>query len=87
MSQPEKMVPTTSKTPTSASSPAAVVSAIPWSCAAGMKWVPISPFVDQPQTQKVKNRAQKVHVRPACLRVLSATTAAPGPDRSVAGST
>lgn len=54
-----------SKIPTSASSQAAVVCAIPWSCAAGMKWVWISPFVDQPHTQKVSSKAQKAHVRDA----------------------
>ena len=41
-----------SKTPISASRLAAVVAGMPWSCAAGMKWVPIRPLVDQPQIQK-----------------------------------
>ena len=36
---------------------------MPWSCAAGMKWVPISPLVDQPQIQKVMNRIQNTRVR------------------------
>ncbi len=47
-----------SKTPTTASSPAAVVAGIPWSCAAGTKCVWMMPFVDQPQTQKVSTSAQ-----------------------------
>ena len=49
------MVPMMSKTPIRASRPALVEAGIPWSCAAGMKWVPISPLVDQPQIQKVPN--------------------------------
>ena len=52
VSQPEKIVPTMSNRPTSASSPAAVVVGMPWSCAAGMKCVPTSPFVDAPQIAK-----------------------------------
>ena len=49
VSQPDAIVPTTSNRPTSASSPAAVVSGMPWSWAAGMKWVAISPLVVTPQ--------------------------------------
>ena len=52
VSQPEQMVPTTSKTPTSASRLAAVVIGIPWSCAAGMKCVPTRPLVEAPQIAK-----------------------------------
>ena len=52
-----------SKTPISASRLAEVVSGMPWSCAAGMKWVPIRPLVDQPQIQKVRNSAQNVQRR------------------------
>ena len=36
---------------------------MPWSWAAGMKWVPIRPLVDQPQIQKVRNSAQNVQRR------------------------
>ena len=63
VSQPEATVPTMSKMPISASSEADVVAGMPWSCAAGMKWVPIRPLVDQPQIQKVRNSAQKVQLR------------------------
>ena len=45
-----------SNTPISASRPAAVVTGMPWSCAAGMKWVAISPFVDQPQMKNVADQ-------------------------------
>lgn len=53
MNQPEAMVPTTSNTPTTASSPAAAVTGMPWSWAAGTKWVRTSPFVVAPQIAKV----------------------------------
>ena len=54
-----------SKTPIRASRPALVVAGMPWSWAAGMKWVPISPLVDQPQIQNVPKRIQKVRLRRA----------------------
>jgi hypothetical protein len=76
-----------SKIPIRASRPAEVVAGMPWSWAAGMKWVPIRPLVDQPQTQNVRNSAQKVQVRLASRSVLSATAAGPGPERTTGGST
>ena len=66
-----------SKIPIRASRPALVVSGMPWSCAAGMKWVPIRPLVDQPQIQNVTNRIQNVRDRELSRRVLIATRAAP----------
>ena len=51
-----------SKIPMSASRLALVVGGMPWSWAAGMKWVPISPLVDQPQIQKEPNRIQKMRL-------------------------
>jgi hypothetical protein len=66
-----------SKTPIRASRLALVVAGRPWSWAAGMKWVPISPLVDQPQIQKVPNRIQNVRDRALSLRVRTATVAAP----------
>ena len=49
-----------SKTPISASSDAAGTSPIPWSCAAGIRCVPIRPVVDAPQMKKLPVRSQKV---------------------------
>src|SRR3954453_7514281 len=69
------MVPTTSNTPTTASSPAAVVSGIPWSCAEGMKWVPMRPLVVAPQMANPATRAQNVRTLPADTRVLTARRA------------
>jgi hypothetical protein len=46
-----------------ASSPAATVLGIPWSLAAGMKWVPISPFVVIPQIAKLPASSQKAGMR------------------------
>ena len=75
-------MPTMSKTPISASRLAEVVSGMPWSCAAGMKWVPMSPLVDHPQIQNVRNSAQKTQVRLASRKDLDARrAAAPGPER------
>ena len=76
-----------SKMPIRASSPAAVVCGMPWSWAAGMKWVPIRPLVDQPQIQKVRNSAQKVQRRLTCAQGGQRRAAAPGPERSTGGST
>ena len=56
-------MPAMSKMPTRASRLAAVVAAMPWSCAAGMKWVPISPLVVAPQMAKLPASSQKVPVR------------------------
>ena len=76
-----------SKTPISASRLAAVVAGSPWSCAAGMKWVPIRPFVDQPQMQNDRNSAQNVHRRDTWTSVRTASRAAPGPPATGGGST
>ena len=84
MSQPEATVPTMSKMPISASREADVVSGIPWSCAAGMKCVPISPFVDQPQIQNDRNSAQNVQ-RPAGLAQLVSDSLAGGGAVAAAG--
>lgn len=65
VSHPEAMVPTMSKIPTSASSPAAVVCDMPWSCAEGMKWMPMSPLVVAPQIAKASASAQKAWCRTA----------------------
>ena len=73
-----------SKIPISASRLAEVVSGMPWSCAAGMKWVPIRPLVDQPQIQKVRNSAQNVQLRLASRRVRHGDPAGPAPRRSTA---
>jgi hypothetical protein len=50
---------------------------MPWSCAEGMKWVAISPLVDAPQIAKPIARAQKVRVRAASTRVVTARRAGP----------
>ena len=52
---------------------------MPWSCAAGMKWVPISPLVVAPQIAKPAASAQNVRVRAASARVATARRAGPGP--------
>ena len=65
-----------SKMPTTIKSPAAVVVAIPWSCAEGMKWMPIRPFVVAPQIANAPAKAQKDLVRAACRSALSAKAAA-----------
>ena len=68
--------------PTRASRPAAVVWAMPWSWAAGMKCVWIRPLVDQPHTQKVRTSAQKAHDREDWRRTRIAASAG---DSVVAG--
>lgn len=77
VSQPEAMVPTMSKSPTRASSPAAVVSAMPWSCAAGTKCVPTRPLVVAPQIANPPASSQKGRVRAAAASAPSARVAAP----------
>ena len=77
MSQPEKIVPATSKIPTTASSDAAVVGGMPWSCAAATKCVPIRPLVDMPQIANPPASSQKVEVRVASRSVRSARATAP----------
>ena len=76
MSQPLATVPMMSKMPIRASSPALVDAGIPWSCAAGMKCVPIRPFVDQPQIQNVPKRIQNVRLRVFSRNAPIATRAA-----------
>lgn len=66
-----------SKTPITASSEAAVVSGMPWSWAAGMKWVPTRPFVLAPQIAKPMARYQKCRVRAASRSTRTARAAAP----------
>ncbi len=65
-----------SKSPTSASSDAAVVVGIPWSCAAGMKWVPTRPLVVAPQIAKPPASSQNGLVRAAPRRASIAVRAA-----------
>src|SRR5205807_1625144 len=50
---------------------------IPWSCAAGMKCVPISPLVVAPQIANAPASSQKVPVREAWRSADSARRAAP----------
>ena len=87
MSQPDATVPAMSKIPTTASSPAAVVLGIPWSCAAGTKWVWMMPFVDQPQTQKVSTSAQNTQRWLAARSTRTATTAGEAVGRVGGGTT
>ena len=58
---------------------AADVGGSPWSCAAGMKWVPTRPFVDHPQMKNVTNSSQKARVLEASRRRIIATFAGPAP--------
>lgn len=78
MNQPDATVPTTSNTPITASSPAAAVTGMPWSWAAGTKWVLTRPFVEAPQIAKVPASSQKGPVRAALTRTVTARRAAPG---------
>ena len=75
VSQPDAIVPATSKSPTSASRLAATVIGMPWSCAAGMKCVPIRPLVVAPQMAKLPASSQKTRVRDASTRARTATAA------------
>ncbi len=68
-----------SKAPITASRPAAVVGGIPWSWAAGMKCVWISPLVDQPQMKNVPTRIQNVAEWEASRNTRIAVRAAPLP--------
>ena len=65
-----------SKIPIRASRLALVVAGIPWSWAAGMKWVPIRPLVDHPQIQKDAMRHQNVRLRLLSRRIRIAIRAA-----------
>lgn len=78
MNQPEAMVPATSNTPMTASSEAAVVTGMPWSWAAGTKWVWIRPLVEAPQIAKVPASSQNGPVRTAENSTASVRRAAPG---------
>ena len=51
-------MPAMSNMPTTASSPAAVVAGMPWSWAAGTKWVRMMPLVDHPRSRRSPTRAQ-----------------------------
>ena len=77
MSQPEKIVPAMSKRPTTASSPAAVVTGMPWSCAAGMKCGCTSPLVDMPQMKKPPASSQNGRVLAPSTSPRTALRAAP----------
>jgi hypothetical protein len=77
VSQPEAIVPAMSKIPTSASSPAATVGGIPWSCAAGMKCGWMSPNVVAPQIAIPATRYQNGPVRAASRSARTASRAAP----------
>ena len=68
-------MPTTSKMPTTASSEAAVVAGMPWSWAAGTKWVAISPLVVMPQMAKPPDSNQNVRLRDASRSTDSARAA------------
>jgi hypothetical protein len=76
VSQPDAIVPAMSNRPTSASRLAAVVVGMPWSWAAGMKWVPTSPLVVAPQIAKPPASNQKGWVRAAPRRPSTAMRAA-----------
>jgi hypothetical protein len=67
-----------SKTPTTASSPAAVVAGMPWSCAADTKWLLMIPFVVQPQTKNVPASSRKDRVQNASRSTVTAWTTACG---------
>ncbi len=56
---------------------AAVVTGMPWSCAAGMKCCWTSPVVVAPQTKKPPASSQNVRVRAARNSVPTASRAAP----------
>src|SRR3954449_4849353 len=66
-----------SKIPTTASSPAAVVTGMPWSCAEGMKCGCTRPLVDAPQIMKLTASTQNTRVRPASASPRRAVRAAP----------
>ena len=70
-------MPTTSKTPMTASSEAAAVMGMPWSWAAGTKWVWIRPLVEAPQIAKVPARSQNGPVRTADSSTWTVRRAAP----------
>ena len=59
---------------------------IPWSWAAGMKWVPIRPLVDQPQIQNVSEQdPERPRLRALSRSVRTATAAAPRGARPTGG--
>src|SRR5919201_55875 len=63
VSQPERVVPTRSKTPMAASMPAAVTSGRPCSTEAGIRWTAIRPTVVAPHTAKLPASSQKSRTR------------------------
>ncbi len=71
-------MPATLTTPITASSEAATVVGMPWSCAAGVKWVHMIPLVDAPQIAKVPASSQNGPVRRAANSTRSARRAASG---------
>lgn len=77
MSQPEKIVPMMSKIPMTASSEAAAVMGMPWSCAEGTKCVRIRPLVVAPQIAKVPASSQNGPVRAASNRTRRVRLATP----------
>ena len=56
--QPDAMVPISEKSPMTETRPAAMVTPMPWSCAAGTKCVHIMPLVVAPHTAKLPARIQ-----------------------------
>ena len=71
--------------PMTASSEAAVVTRRPWSWAAGMKRVPMSPLADHPHTKNDPASSQKARVREASRSRNSAMPPAPRPPSCRAG--
>lgn len=77
VNQPDAMVPAISKIPITASSEAAAVIGMPWSCAAGTKCVLTRPFVVAPQIAKVPASSQNGPVPAAETSARTARRAAP----------
>ncbi|SPU68447.1 Uncharacterised protein [Brucella neotomae] len=70
-SQPDMMVPIRSNAPMTARIPAAPTGAMPKSPHSEIQCVWMRPFVEKPQTKKVRNRTQKVGVEDASRSVTS----------------
>ncbi len=77
VAHPDATVPITLKTPMAASSDDAVVAGMPWSWAAGVKWVHMMPLVDAPQIAYAPAISQKARVHAASPRSVSALRPAP----------
>ena len=86
VNQPDAVLPTMSKTPITASKPAAVTCGMPWSCAAGMKCDCTAPFVVHPQMKNVPARSQKSRTWIAWRRTLNGVANTPPVGRGGAGS-